>query len=72
MSFVRAAIEQVVGLFVSDWFQSAVVVAIILLGWLAYAKFGAPALILLVLLLAGQMVWFARAEAKKSRRPSPS
>ncbi len=61
MSFLRAAARQVVGLFVGDWLQSVVVVAILALGWFAVSRFGAAALVPLVVLLAGQLVWFARA-----------
>ena len=68
MSFLRAAVKEVVGLFVSDWVQSAVIVAIIALGWLAVARFGAPAVVVLVLLLAAQLVWFARADARRKSR----
>jgi hypothetical protein len=67
VKFLRSAGAQVLGLFVSDWTQSAVIVVILAAGWLAVAKLGAPALVLLVLLLAGQLVWFARAEARRSR-----
>jgi hypothetical protein len=67
VSFLRAAVQRVVGLFVGDWLQSAVVLLIIAAGWLAVLQFGPPALALLVLLLAGQLVWFARAEGKRAR-----
>ncbi|OLC59136.1 MAG: hypothetical protein AUH76_15355 [Candidatus Rokubacteria bacterium 13_1_40CM_4_67_11] len=66
MKFLRAAGREVVGLFVGDWLQSGVVVVILAAGWLAVSRLGAWALVLLVLLLAGQLVWFARAEAKRS------
>lgn len=66
MKFLRSAGAQVIGLFVSDWVQSAVILVILALGWLAVSRLGAPALVALVLLLAGQLVWFARAEAKRS------
>ena len=66
MNFLRAAGAQVLGLFVSDWVQSAVILVILALGWLAVSKLGAPALVALVLLLAAQLVWFARAEARRS------
>ena len=68
MNFVRAALRQVLGLFVGDWLQSVVVLAIIAGGYFAVSRFGMPALILLVLLLSGQLVWFARAEATKQAR----
>jgi hypothetical protein len=68
VSFLRAAVKRVVGLFVGDWVQTAVVLVIIATAWLAYARLGPVALVLLVVLLAGQLVLFARAEAK---RPKP-
>ncbi len=66
MKFLRSAGAQVIGLFVSDWIQSAVILVILALGWLVVSKLGAPALVALVLLLAAQLVWFARAEARRS------
>jgi hypothetical protein len=66
VSFLRSAVRAVVGLFVGDWVQSAVVLVIIAAGWLAVSRLGAPALVLVVLLLAGQLIWFARAEARRS------
>lgn len=70
MNFLRAAVREVVGLFVGDWLQSIVIVIILAAGWFAVSRLGAPAVALLVLLLAGQMVWFARAEARRSRTPA--
>jgi hypothetical protein len=67
VSFLRAAVRAVVGLFVSDWVQSAVIVAILALGWLAVSRVTPWALVGVVLLLAGQLVWFARAEARRKR-----
>lgn len=67
MKFLRSAASEVIGLFVGDWLQSAVVVVIVAIGWLAVSRLGAWALIPLVLLLAGQVVWFARAEALRNR-----
>ncbi|MGA7913257.1 MAG: hypothetical protein WCC30_17145 [Candidatus Dormiibacterota bacterium] len=68
MRFARSAISEVVGLFVADWVQSAVIVAILASAWFAVSRLGAAALAGLVLLLAGQMVWFARAEARRTAR----
>jgi len=68
VNLLRASVRQVLGLFVGDWLQSVVVLAIIAAGYFAVSRFGMPALILLVLLLAGQLVWFARAEARKRAR----
>jgi hypothetical protein len=70
--FARSAISQVVGLFVADWVQSAVIVAILAAAWFAVSRLGAVALAGLVLLLAGQMVWFARAEARRAAGAKPS
>ena len=70
MRFLRSAVQRVVGLFVGDWLQSVVIVVILAAGWLAVARLGAPAVVLLVLLLAGQMIWFARAEARRARKPA--
>ena len=73
MRFLRAAVRQVVGLFVSDWVQGGVVLAIIALGWFAVARWGGIALFVFVLLIAAQLVWFARAEGVRMLRPqSPS
>ncbi len=72
MSFLRAAGRELLGLFVNDWVQSGVVIVILAAAWFAVPKFGPLALVLLVLLLAAQLVWFARAEATRSRRQSPS
>jgi hypothetical protein len=64
LSFLRAAVSRVVGLFVGDWLQSIVVIAIIAATWYLYTRIGPPALVVFVLLLAGQLVWFARADAR--------
>lgn len=65
MKFLSAALTQVIGLFVADWVQSAVIVVILAAGWLAFGRVGSATLVFLVLLLAGQLVWFARAEARR-------
>lgn len=78
MNFLRAAVRAVVGLFVSDWVQSAVIVAILALGWLVVSRVTPWAVVAIVALLAGQLVWFALAEARRgkaanaSRAPSAS
>ena len=78
MRFLRSAAGEVIGLFVSDWVQTAVILAIVAGGWLAISVVHlAPlaALVGLVLLLAAQHVWFALAEARRSakpRSPAPS
>jgi hypothetical protein len=73
MRFARAAVDTVVGLFVSDWIQSAVVVAIIAIGWFAMSRWGPSAVIVFVLMIAAQLVWFARADGlRRSPRRSQS
>ena len=69
MRFGRAAVDTVVGLFVSDWTQSAVVVAIIAIGWFTVARWGPIAVIVFVLLIAAQLVWFARADGLRRSPP---
>lgn len=78
MKFLRSAAREVIGLFVSDWVQTVVILAIVAAGWLAISvlQFTPLAvLIALVLLLAAQHIWFALAEARRTstpRSPSPS
>ena len=69
MNFLRAAVRRVVGLFVGDWLQSAIVLVIIAAGWFGVSRFGAPALVPMVALLAGQLIWFARADGRPSSSP---
>jgi hypothetical protein len=63
VKFLRAAWSEVIGLFVADWLQSALIVAILAGSWLLVSRVGSKGLVVLVLLLAAQLVWFARAEA---------
>lgn len=72
MSFFRSVVTEIVSLFVSDWLQVAIVLVILAFGWWAVARVGVSALIVLVLLLAAQMVWFARAEARRRQATKPS
>ena len=65
MRFLQAAWSEVIGLFVADWMQSAVIVAILVASWWLVGRVGARGLVPLVLLLAVQLVWFARAEARR-------
>ena len=77
MKFLKSAAAQVIGLFVADWVQTAVILAILGAAWYAIAGLQVapvPVLIGLVLLLAAQHIWFAVAEAHREAqsRPSPS
>jgi hypothetical protein len=75
MKFMRSVASGVIGLFVSDWVQTIAILAIIAAGWYAISGLHAsplPVLVALVLLLAAQHIWFALAEARRVRKPSPS
>jgi ABC-type xylose transport system permease subunit len=70
--FIRSAGSEIIGLFVADWVQTAVIIAIVAAGWYAVSGLHAtplPVLVVLVLLLAGQHVWFALAEARRVTQP---
>jgi ABC-type Co2+ transport system permease subunit len=72
--FIRSAASQVIGLFVADWIQTAVILVIVGAAW--YAISGQriaplPVLIGLVLLLAAQHIWFALAEGRRDARSTP-
>jgi hypothetical protein len=70
VKFLRSAGAELIGLFVADWVQTAVIVAILAAGWYAIAGLHAspfPVLVSLVVLLAGQMVWFTFSEARRSQ-----
>jgi hypothetical protein len=45
MRFLRAAASEVIGLFVSDWAQSGVIVAILAVGWFAVWRVGPAAVV---------------------------
>jgi hypothetical protein len=70
VKFLRSAGSELIGLFVADWLQTAVIVVILGAGWYGIAGLHAsplPVLVALVLLLAAQLVWFTRAEAARTR-----
>lgn len=73
MSFLRSAAREVIGLFVSDWQQTVVILVILAAGWSAISILRItplPVLVALVLLLAAQHIWFALAEARRTARPT--
>jgi energy-converting hydrogenase Eha subunit C len=78
VKFLSSAASELIGLFVADWLQTAVIVAILAAGWYAIAGLHAsllPVLAAIVLLLAAQLVWFTVAEARRTKgaaKPSPS
>jgi hypothetical protein len=71
VSFLRSAAAELIGLFVADWVQTAVIVAILAGAWYSIAGLHAspiPVLVAIVVLLAGQMVWFTVSEARRSKQ----
>lgn len=69
MSFLKAAVDEVVGLFVGDWTQTMVSVAILGLGWLALSRFHILGLaFVLCVALAVQLVLATAAEARRTRK----
>jgi ABC-type xylose transport system permease subunit len=77
VKFLQSAASQVIGLFVADWVQTAVILVIVAAAWYAISGLHAtplPVLVALVLLLAAQHIWFALAEARRAApsKPLPS
>jgi hypothetical protein len=73
VKFLRSAASELIGLFVADWLQSAVIVVILAAGWYAIAGLHLsplPVLAAMVLLLAAQLVWFTLTEARRARQPA--
>ncbi len=68
MRFARAALDEVIGLFVADWTQALITVAILGLGWLAIARLHSSILAFaLAAALAVQLVFATGAEARRTR-----
>jgi hypothetical protein len=66
--YVRAAVNEVVGLFVSDWTQALITVVILGLGWLAIARLHLVVLAFaLAVALAAQLIFSTGAEARRTR-----
>ena len=69
MRFLRAAVDEVVGLFVGDWIQTMVSVGILGLGWLALSRLHILGLaFVLCVALAVQLVLATAAEARRTRK----
>jgi len=67
--FLRAAVDEVVGLFVGDWVQTMVSVGILGLGWLALSRLHILGLaFVLCIALAVQLVLATAAEARRTRK----
>ncbi len=73
MKVVRAVVDEVVGLFVSDWTQTAVTVAIIAIAWFLIPRFHFAAIAFaLAAALAVQLIVATGAEARRAREASRS
>jgi hypothetical protein len=69
VKFIRAAVQEVVGLFVGDWTQTVVSVAILGAGWLALPRLHVAGLAFaLCLALAAQLIAATAAEARRTRK----
>jgi hypothetical protein len=69
MRFIRGAASEVIGLFVGDWAQTLVSIAILALGWLVLSRLHADALAFaLAVALALQLVYATTLEARNQTR----
>lgn len=69
MRALRAAAAQLVGMFVTDWRQTVVILLILAGGWaLAAATRSRLAGAVMLLLLGAQLVYFTIAEARRRGR----
>ena len=69
MRFLRAAAAEIVGLFVGDWVQTGVSVAILALGWVVLSRVHVDGLAFVVALsLAAQLVYATTLEARARDR----
>jgi hypothetical protein len=67
--FIRAAGAEVLGLFVGDWLQTGVSIAILALGWFVLSRFQLEGLaFVLALALAAQLVYATTREARAHDR----
>lgn len=66
MSFLRAAVAEVVGLFVGDWAQTAVSVGILGIGWFLLSRVHANGIAFVIAVaLAAQLVYATTLEARQ-------
>ena len=71
MKFIRAAAAEVVGLFVGDWLQTLLSVAILALGWLVLSRIHVDGLgFVIVVALAVQLIYATTLEARERARRS--
>lgn len=66
MNFLRAALAEVVGLFVGDWTQTIVSILILAAGWFVLGRLHQNGLgFIVALALATQLVFATRLEARR-------
>ncbi|MEA2643282.1 MAG: hypothetical protein QOG08_308 [Chloroflexota bacterium] len=66
MRFLRAAVAEVIGLFVGDWAQTAVSVGILGIGWFVLSRIHVAGVAFLIpLALASQLVYATTLEARQ-------
>ena len=71
MSFLRAAVAEVIGLFVGDWAQTAVSVGILGIGWFLLSRIHTNGIAFVIAIaLAAQLVYATTLEARQ--RPNRS
>jgi hypothetical protein len=68
MRIVKAVADEVLGLFVADWIQAAVTVAIIVVAWFLIPRFHLAVIGFgLAIAIAAQLVFSTDAEARRMR-----
>lgn len=68
MSWLRAAASEVIGLFVGDWFQTGISVAILALAWLVLSRLHVAGLpYAIAIALAVQLILATAAEARRRK-----
>lgn len=66
MKFIRAAVNEVVGLFVADWTQTGISVVILAIAWLVLSRFHYWLLNFIIpVLIATQLVYATVIEARR-------
>ena len=66
MRFLRAAVSEVIGLFVGDWAQTGVSVAILAVGWIVLSRVHVNGIAFVIAIaLAAQLVYFTTLEARR-------
>ncbi|HEX3507913.1 MAG TPA: hypothetical protein VHW94_05940 [Candidatus Dormibacteraeota bacterium] len=71
MKFFRAAVTEVIGLFVGDWAQTAVSVGILGIGWFVLSRVHVNGIAFVIgIALAAQIVYATTFEARQRARHS--